>query len=163
MSKRLSQAMRLHLPISKSALLYSFFAIIVSINATPLPSVHKAFHRQLLKRACEPISWRRIAIFYFANYVAHAVTLYTFPGESTFSIVHNILVALFVPTAGVARGLNAIFRHAILRKRSELGRAARAGALCMVVRSPYWVPRGDDREGLNPKDRPRESSSQGKA
>ena len=51
--------------------------------------------------------------------------------------------ALLLPTAGAARGFDAIARHARFRKK-PLQRAARAGALCMVVRTESWEIRDNE-------------------
>jgi len=52
-----------------------------------------------------------------------------------------IFLALIYPYSGIARGLEAIVRHSnLLSGESELQKAARAGALCVVVRSKAWVP-----------------------
>jgi hypothetical protein len=86
-----------------------------------------------------------VAIFYLGNYASHAATLITYPGEPPLSVAAAILYALFFPTAGISRGLSAIFRAARLiawrRKGGDLGAAARSGALCMVVRSSDWRPK----------------------
>ncbi|TID27482.1 hypothetical protein E6O75_ATG00249 [Venturia nashicola] len=98
-----------------------------------------------------PNPWFSIMLFYLGNYAAHASTLITYPGEDPIYIGAAILYALFFPTTGVVRGLNAIFRHARVCWRwksafiesSELRVAARAGALCMVVRTDKWRPHRD--------------------
>jgi hypothetical protein len=129
---------------------------VAATHAAPLPSPNvppyqnKSFADENAKRSCAPISWTGIAVFYVANYVAHAATIHTIPGEATNSIMRSVLSALLFPTAGIARGLNAIFRCAIYKimTESELQGAARAGALCMVIRSQHWVEKGDPCEGL---------------
>jgi hypothetical protein len=86
-----------------------------------------------------PAPWATVAIFYLGNFAAHAATLKTYPGEAPFQVVRAIIYALFFPTSGIVRGLNAIFRHASFEK-TDLRVAARAGALCMVVRTSKWRP-----------------------
>jgi hypothetical protein len=81
-----------------------------------------------------PPLWTEYASFYLGNYVAHVATVKAFPGETTFNTVLSIIMALFFPTSGIIRGLNAISGLAIF-KSSSLGKAAKSGALCMVVRS----------------------------
>lgn len=81
---------------------------------------------------CIPPSWSDYLLFFFSNYVAHAATVITFPGQGRIETVFVILSALFLPGSGIMRALRAI------RARSGfepdlLRRAARAGALCMVV------------------------------
>jgi hypothetical protein len=85
------------------------------------------------------VSWAYIAAIYIGNCATHAATVHTYPGEATQSIARAIPFALFFPTAGISRGLNAIFRHAI-RKKNDLDAVARASALCFVVRSSKWRP-----------------------
>ena len=88
---------------------------------------------------CGPSSWNDIVIFILANYVAHAVTVRTKPGESAFDILIVIVVALLLPTHGVTRGIRAIYQAAIFAK-TDLDAAKRAHALCAVVRTTGWQP-----------------------
>ncbi len=78
-------------------------------------------------------------VFYFGNYFAHVATVQTYPGESGHSTLKALALALVLPAAGVMRGLTTIIRCAI-RQKTPLQTAARAGALCMVVRSKDWLP-----------------------
>ena len=55
----------------------------------------------------------------------------------------SIVCSLLFPVSGVRRGVKAIYQRAILAK-TPLEAAARAGALCMVVRMPEWRPERDD-------------------
>ena len=89
-----------------------------------------------------PSPWFSVMVFYLGNYAAHAATLVTYPGEAPICVFAAILYALFFPTTGIARGLNAIFRRARLPwcGQTDLRAAARAGALCMVVRTEKWRP-----------------------
>ena len=92
---------------------------------------------------CTPSKWTDVATFLLANYVAHAATLKSLPGESILSALKNIVLSLIFPISGVKRGLNAIFQFAIFAK-TPLEVAAKANALCMVIRAPDWKPeRGD--------------------
>jgi hypothetical protein len=108
---------------------------------------------------CVPAKWSSIALFYIANYLAHCVTVNTYPGETIPEWIIAIIWALFVPSSGVTRALDSIFRHSrLLRKEDDLQRAVRAGAICMVCRSKNWTPRvGDHIRGLqllhDPSDR----------
>ena len=96
-----------------------------------------------LQVLCTPSKWTDVAKFLLANYVAHAVTVKSVPGESFISVLKSIACSLLFPVSGVRRGVNAIYQRAILAK-TPLEAAARAGALCMVVRSPEWRPERDD-------------------
>ena len=88
---------------------------------------------------CTPSSWTDVAAFIFANFVAHAATVKSSPGEPTLSTILSVLTALSFPTSGVLKGLISIHQRAILCKTS-LQTAVKAQALCMVVRSNSWKP-----------------------
>ncbi|KAI5843659.1 hypothetical protein BZA05DRAFT_178381 [Tricharina praecox] len=90
---------------------------------------------------CLPTSWSDFALFFLLNYFAHAATVNPLPGERFRSTVISSVLALFYPYAGMYRGINGIMRCAI-RTKDELGRAAIAEALCVVIRSPKWKPKG---------------------
>lgn len=85
---------------------------------------------------CKKASWADILQFYMANYVAHAATILTSPGQSTIETFYNAVSALCLPGAGVARGISAIFCGAKFGDKTDLQVAARAGALCAVMRTP---------------------------
>jgi hypothetical protein len=89
-----------------------------------------------------PSPWFGVAVFYLGNYASHAATVITYPGEAPFNVILTIIFALFFPTSGIIRGLGAICRHANGEK-TDLRVAARAGALCHVVRTGKW--RGKDK------------------
>jgi hypothetical protein len=76
---------------------------------------------------CTPPKWTDIAVFFLGNYLAHAATIVTSPGESPLSVAVATVYALLFPIAGVVRGLNAIMSLAIWGK-NDLKKAARAGA-----------------------------------
>jgi len=82
-------------------------------------------------------------IFYLANYAAHAATTRSLPGEKNWRTMMAVLVALFFPAAGAFRGILGITSLAVFGK-SDLDKAAKAGALCMIVRGPDWEPRNGD-------------------
>jgi hypothetical protein len=63
-------------------------------------------------------------------------------GEKLIDAAHIIFSALIYPYSGVIRGIEAIIRRAAYHQGNELQRAARAGALCVVVRSELWTPNG---------------------
>ena len=92
---------------------------------------------------CTPSKWTDVAVFLVANYVAHAVTLKSLPGESTLSVLRNVVCSLLFPISGVRRGVTAIYQRAILAK-TPLEAAAKAGALCMVTRTLEWKPEHGD-------------------
>lgn len=100
--------------------------------------------RQYGSQLCSPPHWTDILVFYLSNYVVHVATIQLYPGESTYDSSTALLLALFFPTSGVVRGLSRIVRFAAVAKGS-LTKAARAGALCMVVRDHKWEVRPGDR------------------
>ncbi|TGO43190.1 hypothetical protein BHYA_0003g01460 [Botrytis hyacinthi] len=95
---------------------------------------------------CLPITknyWPSVAaviISFATNYLAHAATVKSSPGDDSLLQGCNALLALFFPMSGLLRALNAIVRLPILA-RNELEKACRAGALCMVVRARHWRPK----------------------
>lgn len=92
---------------------------------------------------CTPSSWTDVLTFYLGNYVAHAATVISLPGESTISTIKVSLSALLFPTSGLLRGMLAISTFAMFAK-TDLQKAARSRALCMVIRSQSWKPHAGD-------------------
>ena len=88
---------------------------------------------------CTPISWTDIATFFLGNYLSHVATVRSAPGESLPETILTAVSAFFFPGAGVVKGIDAILRFAAFEK-DPLAKAARAGALCMVIRSDTWTP-----------------------
>ena len=82
---------------------------------------------------CTPPNWYDYAIFYLTNYIAHAATVITSPGQGLLETTLVIISALLLPTTGVIHATVAIFRCALFRG-NELRRAAFAGALYVVSR-----------------------------
>ena len=89
---------------------------------------------------CTRSKWSDVATFFLANFVAHAATVKSDPGQPMLGWILSMLLALIFPTAGVFRGLDAIRRSAIIGG-SPLQKARKAGALCEVVRVQGWEPR----------------------
>ncbi|KAK4182618.1 hypothetical protein QBC35DRAFT_395605 [Podospora australis] len=92
---------------------------------------------------CTPAKWTDYLVFFFSNYVAHAVTTVAVPGQGLEATVFSFLYAIVCPASAIYRALNAITRHAATARKNPLTRAARAGALCMVskVRSGTFLAR----------------------
>jgi hypothetical protein len=84
---------------------------------------------------CRPASWTDIITFFLGNYVAHAATVITQPGQSTLVTILSIIGALLFPGAGITRGVQTIHSLVVFAP-TELQRASKAGALCMVVKWP---------------------------
>ncbi|PMD47239.1 hypothetical protein L207DRAFT_627919 [Hyaloscypha variabilis F] len=83
-------------------------------------------------------------------------TVKTLPEESTTDLAFAVFLAIAFQFSGVARGFEAIARHASFSWRrktfscDDLRTAARAGALCIVVRNEYWDGLGLSIEGVKP-------------
>ena len=98
---------------------------------------------------CKPTIWTDLLVFYSVNYVAHAATMKTYPSESTFEKAVTMAFTLLLPATSVWKASLAIRRMAVRNGGSDLRGAARAGALCTVIRSETWKPRaGDSVAGL---------------
>ncbi|TEY38614.1 hypothetical protein BOTCAL_0483g00060 [Botryotinia calthae] len=86
---------------------------------------------------------RRTAIHSMVSLVffsaIHAATVRSLPGESVWASTTYKACCLSVAYAGLRRGLNVFLRASMLAK-TPLQMAARADALCMVVRSQSWRP-----------------------
>lgn len=122
------------------------FALICGSLATVLPQRDKNItvpedvtYQEHSKNICKSASWTDFVSFFFGNYVSHAATIVTFPGEPTRLKIINMLLAVFFPCIGAGRGLMAILRRGIFQK-DPLQRALHSQALCMVVRSRDWTP-----------------------
>lgn len=89
---------------------------------------------------CVPANGIDLTKFFLFNYLTHALTVVSYPGESTADVIISLIAATLYPTSGAMRGLGSILRHSIF-KPTDLQKAARSGALYMVVRSPRWKPR----------------------
>lgn len=88
---------------------------------------------------CAPTTWMDIASFFLGNYLSHAATVISFPGEPISVTIVNMVLAVFFPSSGAGRGVLAMVRHAAFFK-DPIQQALRSRALCMVVRSQNWKP-----------------------
>ncbi|MCJ1269437.1 hypothetical protein MMC22_009329 [Lobaria immixta] len=96
---------------------------------------------------CDRTRWYDICWFFFANYILHALSVRSLPGENFYLATVFKLCCLLVPYTGLRRGLCLISRAGNLAG-NDLQAAARANALCMVIRKPDWRPRiGDEVSG----------------
>lgn len=89
---------------------------------------------------CTPTKWTDIALFYLFNYVAHAATVLTRPGERSDDFIVAVVGSLLFPALGLYRGIEAVLSGAIFVKNDDIQKAAKSGALCMVVRGKDWRP-----------------------
>ncbi|KAL8769005.1 MAG: hypothetical protein Q9209_004922 [Squamulea sp. 1 TL-2023] len=114
---------------------------------------------------CEPSQWYDVLWFWFANFLLHALSVRSLPGESWVSSTVFKFCCLLVPYTGVRRGLCLILRASNFAG-NDLQSAARANALCMVIRGPESRPReGQVVEGCSietPKDRKRRKKKRAK-
>ncbi|PVH97184.1 hypothetical protein DM02DRAFT_89579 [Periconia macrospinosa] len=94
---------------------------------------------------CTPAKWSDIITFYLVNYVAHAATVLTRPGERSADYLVSAIGSLLYPALGMFRGIEAILGGAIFARNDDLRKAARSGALCMVVRGKDWRPAYDEK------------------
>lgn len=88
---------------------------------------------------CTPTTWTNVASFFLGNYLSHAATVISFPGEPASITMVNMILAIFFPSSGAGRGVLAVVRHAAFYK-DPIRQALRSRALCMVVRSQKWKP-----------------------
>ena len=91
---------------------------------------------------CKPTKWTDVVVFLLGNYAAHAATVVGRPGQTSLSWLLSIVMAICFPGAGVFTAVQAIASRAVFAP-SELTMAARAGALCIVVKA-------DSRDRLQP-------------
>ncbi|KAF1979556.1 hypothetical protein BU23DRAFT_445717, partial [Bimuria novae-zelandiae CBS 107.79] len=80
---------------------------------------------------CTPTKWTDVALFYLFNYVAHAATVLTRPGERSDDFIASVIGSLLFPALGLYRGIEAILCGAVLVRNDDLRKAARSGALCI--------------------------------
>ena len=89
---------------------------------------------------CTPPGWSDFVIFYFANYFAHAGSIILEPGISVRRTLVLIFAALVLPASGINRAVSALWRRALTERANQLKRAARARALCIVLKVPEHGP-----------------------
>lgn len=94
---------------------------------------------------CLPPQWTDYIFFFLGNYLAHAATILSSPGESARQKIENIVLAMAFPIYGMRRALG-IFTLRPIFTRDPLQRAARANALCMVLKKNVVESQGDDVE-----------------
>ncbi|KAL8744471.1 MAG: hypothetical protein Q9190_003285 [Brigantiaea leucoxantha] len=92
---------------------------------------------------CDKTSWYDVLWFFFSNYLLHALSVRSLPGENSVSSTVFKLCCFLIPFTGIRRGLGLILRASNLAP-NDLQAAARANALCMVIRKPEWRPKDGD-------------------
>jgi len=106
------------------------------VNGTPscpTPNIPGFFYRSNCSLICRDSTWVDILVFYLGNYVAHAGTVVTKPGQSPLTSLATIINAMLFPGSGIVNGMDAILTFA-KSGNTNLQVAARAGALCAVVK-----------------------------
>ena len=86
---------------------------------------------------CLPATWYQIAIFFLVNYGSHALTIKSRPGQTYYHAARDVMCALLCPFSGVRRAIDS-FGRSSWPSENHLIKAARAGALCIVVRNQEW-------------------------
>src|SRR5690349_8577891 len=77
---------------------------------------------------CLPPQWYDFAIFYLSNYVAHAATLHSFPGQKWGETFWRAISALFLPITGIHSGVRFLHQSSEIRHTDPFQRAAACGA-----------------------------------
>ena len=92
---------------------------------------------------CVPTKWYQIFTFFAVNFVSHAATVKTRPGQMYYHKICDFLLALAFPFSGVMRAMETFIRSS-WPSDDDLVKACRAGALCVVARTSDSKPQ--DRE-----------------
>ncbi|KAK1849291.1 nacht domain protein [Colletotrichum chrysophilum] len=115
------------------------------------PNVPGFFYQGSCELLCRETKWTDVVVFYLGNYIAHAATITTRPGQSTLITVVTMIGAVLLPGTGIWNGLKAILSLARFAP-TDLQTAARAGALYAVVKDnhhrPYLTSVSDGAEGI---------------
>jgi hypothetical protein len=83
---------------------------------------------------CLPATWYDYIIFFITNYFAYAATVTNPPGATLVEVCFVTVNALFVPGSGALAAITRLIKHAAWSRTNEICKAAKAGALCMVVK-----------------------------
>ena len=89
---------------------------------------------------CVATKWYQILIFFAVNYFFHAATVKSVPGLKWYMVALDVFAGLVFPYSGVARAVEVYWRWS-WPSDGDLVKAARAGALCAVIRNDAWVPK----------------------
>lgn len=109
-------------------------------NSTQCPvEIPGYFHHGNCELLCRRAEWTDVLLFYAGNYFAHAATVPADPGQSARTTLAKVLMAVFYPGSGMIHALRVISNRAIFAP-TDLQMAARAGALCTVVKDSCKAP-----------------------
>jgi hypothetical protein len=86
---------------------------------------------------CVPPTWFDYIIFFVSNYLVHAATIVTPPGATLVEVCFISANALFIPSSGALSAVRLLLKHAAWSRATNVCRAAKAGALCMVIKREY--------------------------
>jgi len=100
------------------------------------------------KLLCRPAQWTDVGLFYAGNYLAHVATTRVRPGDDIIGAAVSLLMSLTMPASGIDRGVTAIWSRAKLAS-CDLEMAARAGALCTVIRKTEKITGSSGGETLD--------------
>ena len=90
---------------------------------------------------CVPIKWYDVLIFFFTNYISHAATVKSRPGQKFRQAARDFFLALAFPYSGLSRALSAFSE--LSRSKHALTKAYHAGAL-WVVEKYDWQSISED-------------------
>lgn len=115
------------------------------VKGTPAPPTNTTVGPEIgsLEIHCERTDWYDVCWFFFANYILHALSVPALPGEKFYSSLVFKFCCFLLPYTGIRRGLGLILRASNLSS-NDLQRAARAQALCMVIRTSDWRPQNGE-------------------
>ncbi|KAI4864000.1 hypothetical protein F4820DRAFT_425071 [Hypoxylon rubiginosum] len=82
---------------------------------------------------CLPPNWTDYFTFYAANYLVHIATIVSEPGQTMLETICHSTMAFFMPGYGALRAVNFLISNATISGKNNLQKAAKAGALCMLV------------------------------
>ena len=123
----------------------TLLALILQCSAWPSPAASNGPNGTITDESdgtqvwCQPTRWYDVVWFIFTNFILHALSVRSLPGEKSLTSTVFKFCCFLVPYTGVRRGLCLILRASNLAG-NDLQSAASANALCMVIRSPEWRP-----------------------
>ena len=130
------------MPNSVLQILLALSTILKLSNAFPIDFQNKFDYASLMEKS--KTTWD-VLKFIATNYVAHAFTVNTVPGYGAFYSLLFSVYSLAFPYIGLVTACRSL---ELMPRCGEdpLKRAAKAGALCMVVRTKYWKGPNDNSE-----------------
>lgn len=96
------------------------------MDSTENPAVARRWNME-----CRNVRWTDVLQFIFFNYILHAATIISSPGDGIISATYSRLIVLFLPPVGTIRAVRVIYRFA-RGEGKPLDIALGAQALCMI-------------------------------